>query len=182
MLKSELDSKLNKTLDFLKSELNQIRTGRATPTLIENIVADAYGSKMTLKELGSITSLDSQTLVVTPWDSGNASSILKAIRESELHLNPIDDSGRVRVPIPSLTEERRKEFIKLASVKLEECRQAIRSVRQEAMKDVDASFAKKELSEDEKFSMKEDIEDLIKKYTGQAEEIAEAKKEDLLKI
>jgi ribosome recycling factor len=100
-------------LIFLKSELAQIRTGRASPALIENVMVDAYGSKMAMKEVGSISVLDSQNLVVSPWDKSLIQAVAKALRESELKINAVDESDRVRVPFPALTEERRKEFVKI---------------------------------------------------------------------
>ncbi|OGC70422.1 ribosome recycling factor [candidate division WWE3 bacterium RIFOXYC1_FULL_39_7] len=179
---AEFKSRLNKSLDFLVSELSQIRTGRANPALIENVSVEAYGSKMSLKELGSISLLDTQNLVVIPWDKSLIHAIAKAIRESDLKLNAIDDPDKVRVPIPSLTEERRIEFTKIVSTKVEECKNAMRNVRQEAMKDIDKSFADKEIGEDEKFREKEEIEKIMKEYLADVDEHGESKKEDLLKI
>lgn len=182
MNQSELKSKLEKSLEFFRNELNQVRTGRATPALIENIEVDAYGSNMKLIELGSITAMDSQNLVVIPWDKNLLSGVAKAIRESELHLNPVVDNDRVRVPIPALTEERRKEFVKLASSKCEETKNAMRSIRQDAMRDIDKAFNEKSLGEDEKFTQKEAVEKTVKEYVTKADELTEAKKEDLLKV
>ena len=178
----EFKSRLNKSLEFLVSELSQIRTGRANPVLIENISVEAYGSRMTLKELGSISSLDAQSLVVIPWDKSLIHSIAKAIRESDLKLNPIDDPDKIRVPIPALTEERRIEFTKIVSTKVEECKNAMRNVRQDAMKDIDKEFADKNIGEDEKFRQKEEVEKIMKEFLSTVDEHGDGKKEDLLKI
>ena len=182
MTTTEFKSRLTKSIDFLKVELNQIRTGRATPALIEDIKVDAYGTSMSLKELSSISLLDSQNLVVAPWDKGLIKPIAKAIRESELKLNPVDESDKVRVPIPALTEERRKEFTKIVATKLEECKNAMRNVRQEAMKDIEKDFSEKAIGEDEKFRLKEEVEKIMKEFLSEAEELGENKKEELLKI
>lgn len=179
---SELKSKLSKCLDFLKSELAQVRTGRANPLILENISVEAYGSKMTLKELGSITVLDSRNLVVSPWDKSLIKDIGRAIAESELRLNPIIDENIVRVPIPTLTEERRKEFTKIVAVKVEECKNSMRNIRQDAMKMIDKLFSDKELGEDEKFSKKEEVEKLVKEYTSEADKLGDAKKVDLMLV
>ena len=182
MQKSELKNKLETAVDHLRQELSNIRTGRATPVLIEDIEVSAYGSKMTVKEVASITVQDAQMLLVAPWDKSVVKSIDKAIRESDLHLNPAVDGDVVRVPIPALTEERRKEFAKLASVKAEECKQAIRNIRQDAMKSIDKQFNEKVISEDEKFTMKEDFESVVKDYTAKANTLVEDKQKDILTV
>lgn len=179
---SELKIKLSKSIDFLKSELSQIRTGRASPSLIEAVLVDAYDSKMSIKELGTITVMDSQNLVVSPWDKALLKPIAKAVRESGLGLNPIDEPDRVRIPVPALTEERRTELSKMVSVKVEECKNSLRNVRQDAMKDIDKDFADKNISEDEKFSQKEEVEKTIKGFVEQADELGETKKKELLAI
>lgn len=182
MNKSELKSKLDKSIEFLVQELRNIRTGRANPSLVSDVKVDAYGSKMTLKELGSIVLLDPQTIAITPWDKSLIGSISKAIREGDLNLNPVEDSDRVRIPIPPLTEERRKELTKVVSTKVEETKQAMRSIRQEAMKDIDKDFSDKLIGEDEKFSQREDVEKVIKEYVDLADTKGESKKEELLKV
>lgn len=178
----ELKLKLSKSIEFLKSELSQIRTGRASPSLIESVFVEAYDSKMSVKELGTITVMDSQNLVVSPWDKSLLKPIAKAIRESGLGLNPIDEPDRVRIPVPALTEERRTELAKIVSVKVEECKNSLRNVRQDAMKYVEKEFADKNISEDEKFSQKEEVEKTLKTFIEQADELGEAKKKELLVI
>lgn len=182
MNKSELKSKLEKTIEFFRGELSNIRTGRANPSLIADVKVDAYGSKMTLKELGSISLLDSQTLVVTPWDKTVLAAISKGINESDLNLTTAQDSDRVRVPIPPLTEERRKELVKIVSTKMEDSKQSIRSIRQDVMKEIDKDFTEKLIGEDEKFTQKDEVEKIVKEYVSKLEELAEVKKEDLLKV
>ncbi len=182
MNNSELKSKLQKSLDHLKNELSQIRTGRATPGLIENIQVEAYGSKMMIKELGSISILDPQNLVVSSWDKSLNNAIVAAVRDSDLKVNPVIDGASVRVPIPPLTEERRKEFAKIASQKVEEAKNSMRSIRQDAMKDIDKEFSEKRIGEDEKFSKRDEVEKLVKEFVSEAEEIGEAKKEDLMRV
>jgi ribosome recycling factor len=178
----ELKSRLEKSLEFLHSELSQIRTGRATPSLLENIEVDAYGSKMKVKELGSITLLDNQNLAVVPWDKALGAAIAGAIRDSELKLNPVSEPGRVRVPVPALTEERRKEFAKIAAGKVEEAKGSMRNVRQDAMKEIDKKFADKLIGEDDKFTQKEEVEKIVKEYVTKADDLGEAKKTDLMTI
>lgn len=182
MTSSELKSKLQKTLDFLESELTQIRTGRATPALVEGISVEAYGTKMAIRELGSISAVDSQNIVISPWDKGVVDAIDKALRESDLNINPVVDGDLIRVPVPAPTEERRKEFAKVISTKLEEARSAIRNIRQEAVKAIDKKFSAKEIGEDDKFKMKEDVEEIIKEFNERASALGEAKTKDVMTV
>ncbi|GIW69753.1 MAG: ribosome-recycling factor [Patescibacteria group bacterium] len=179
---SELKSKLSKAQEFLKGELSQIRTGRASPSLLEGILVEAYGTKMTIIELASVMVSDSQNLVVTPWDKTLIKSIAKAIREFQPSLNPVEESDRIRVPVPLLTEERRKEMARMVGVKVEECKNAIRNIRQEAMKDIDKMFSDKAIGEDEKFRFKEEVEKIVKEYSDGADEIGEVKKKEILTV
>jgi len=179
---AELKTKLNASLEHLRVELSKIRTGRASPSLIEDILVDSYGSKMRIKELGSIIVSDAQTIVISPWDKGLLKSIEKAIRESGQSLNPATDGDVVRLPIPALTEDRRKEFVKTASSKVEEGKNSIRNARQDAMKDIDKSFSDKTISEDEKFTQKAEVEDVVKEFIKKAEELGENKKNEIMKI
>ena len=182
MNNSELRSKLSKVGEFLRGELSQIRTGRASPALIENIQVDAYGTKMMLIEVGSITVLDPQNLVITPWDKGLIKSITKSIRESQASLNPVEESDRIRIPVPSLTEERRRELAKIVGVKAEECKNSIRNIRQDAMKDIEKMFNYKSIGEDEKFRLKEETEKIVKEFTDGVEEISETKRSEILTV
>lgn len=182
MLITDLEQKLTLSLEFFASELTKIRTGRASSILVENIEVPAYGSKMKIKELGSIAVPEPGLILISPWDKSLLKEIDKALRESSLGVNPVTGSDSVKVIIPSLTEERRKELVKAIGVKLEECKTSIRNIRQDAMKEVDKAFSDKAIGEDEKFSSKEHIEEIIKKYSERAEEASDAKKEDVLKV
>jgi len=162
--------------------MSKVRTGRASPSLLEEIKVNAYNSKMAIKELSSIMVPDPQSLVVSPWDKSLLQEINSAIKSSDLNLNPFIDGDVVRVPIPDLTEERRKELSKSVIAKVEEVKGSIRNIRQEAMKDIDTQFAAKQISEDEKFTQNEEIEKIVKEYTDKVVELGEAKKADLLKI
>lgn len=179
---SDLTNRLNKCVDHFKTELSKVKTGRATPSLVESIPVDTYGSIMQVRELASITLLDSQNILISPWDKGVAKDIYKAIAESDLKVSPVIDGSNIRVPIPALTEERRIEMTKIVSTKLEESKNSIRSVRQDAMKDIEKEFADKKIGEDEKFTQKDKVEKTVKDFIQQADELSEAKKLELLKI
>jgi ribosome recycling factor len=179
---SLLESKFEKSLGFLKTELTKISTGRAKPSLIEDLKIDAYGSQMLLKELGSITLSDNQTLLIAPWDKGLIGAITKAIRESDLNLNPAEDSDKIRIPIPSLNEERRSELSKVVALKVEEVKKSIRSIRQEAMKEIDKDFSDKKISEDGKFSGYKKVDDAMKDYLKKVDDAGDSKKKDLMTV
>jgi ribosome recycling factor len=182
MNKSEIKRDLTDAVEFFKNELSKIRTGRASSSLIEDISIDVYGSKMRIKELGSITVPEPQLIVVSPWDRSQIPSISKAINTSELNLNSSFDNEKVRVPVPPLSQERRTELAKIVSTKLEACKTTIRNLRNDVMKSLDKSFADKAISEDEKFQQKEEADKLIKEFTEQADSIAEDKKKSLMEL
>ncbi len=182
MLISELKSKLQKSLDFLETELAQIRTGRANPSLLESIQVDAYDSKVSIQELGSITIQEGQTILVTPWDKTLLNTIANAIRESDLKLNPVVTGDVLRVPIPPLTEDRRIELTKVVSQKVEDAKNSLRHIRQDAMKDIEEDFTAKRIGEDDKFKQKDDVEKVVKEYVSSADAIGESKKQDVLKV
>lgn len=182
MTAAELRSKLDKALEFLVSELAQIRTGRASPTLLEDIPVFAYDTQMTIKEVGNVTVADSQSLLIVLWDRSLINEVARAVRESDLKLNPVVGGDSVRVPIPPLTEERRKELVRVVSSKVEATKNTMRLIRQDAMKDIDKQFADKQIGEDEKFSGREETEEIVKEYTDKADEMGERKKEDVMTV
>lgn len=182
MTNKELKDQLEDSVEILKQDLSQVRTGRASPSLLDSVKVNAYDSKMSIKEVGTVTMPDPTTLLIVPWDKSLIDNIAKAIRESDIKVNPIVEGDRVRISFPGLTEERRKEFAKIVSDRVEECRQRIRRVRQEAMKDIDKMFSDKEISEDEKFALQENVEETIKDYNKKVEEIGEKKTEEIMTV
>jgi ribosome recycling factor len=182
MLFKELNQKLTLSLEFFVAELTKIRTGRASTALVENIELEAYGSRMKIKEVGSISVPEPQTIVIAPWDRSLLKDIDKALRESSLGVNPVVGGDSVKVPIPALTEERRKDMVKTVGVKLEECKNSMRNIRQDVMKQIDKSFTDKEIGEDDKFNQKEEVEEIVKDYVKRAEEASDSKKEEILKV
>lgn len=182
MTSAELKKKLEASIDFLKGELTQIRTGRVIPAILDGVVVHAYGSEMSVVELGSVNMLDAQTLQIAPWDKSVLEAIASGIRESDLNLNPTVRGEVVIVPVPAPTEERRIEMTKVVTSKVEECKQSLRSIRQDAMKSVDTRFANKEFGEDEKFTLKEEYEEIVKDFVKKAESLGETKKEEVMKV
>ena len=179
----ELKNRLAKSIDFLDSEISQIRTGRVSPALVSDISVEAYsGSFMTVKELGSIAVMDPHNLSITPWDKSVLDAIVNGIRNTGQGLNAIKEADRIRVSVPALTEERRIEFTKDVSEKVENCKNSMRSIRQEVMKEIDKDFSDKAITEDEKFKQKEEVKRVIKEFIDQADSIGEEKKKELMTV
>lgn len=171
-------SKFNKVLDVVKVDLATIRTGKATSALIENMVVDAYGSKMKLLELATISATDPTTLVVTPFDMSNTETIAKAISEANLGLSAVPEETRIRVMVPTLSEERREEYVKLAKTKIEGGKVMIRQVRHEAMEDV----IKSDLDEDAKKRDEKEIQLTVDKCNAELDKLLFDKEKELMTV
>ena len=178
----KLTQQLQNIIDYLKSELSTIRTGRAHATMVEDLPVEAYGQKMILKELASITVPDPQLIVLDPWDKSVIPDIEKAVRESKLGLSPVVDEEVIRVPVPSLSEERRQEFVKLVKEIVEETRQKVRYARQEAIEEIRRQEKDKEISEDEKFRLQKEIQGQVEDCNREIKEMGEGKEEEILRI
>src|SRR3989338_3520363 len=161
-------------VEHYKTDISSIRSGRATPAFVEDIVADAYGQKMKLKELASISVPEPRTIAIQPWDKGVLEAISKALQQSNLGMNPIADGDLIRLNMPALTEERRKEFIKLLKQKTEHAHIQIRKLREDIMR----SFA--DLSEDEIFRSKADLQKVVDDYNRKLEDLEKKKEGELM--
>ena len=163
-----------------KSEMQKVRTGRAHPDMLAGIKVEAYGQYMPLSQVANITTADATMLLITPFDPSTIQAIASAIRADQtLGLNPADDGRVVRVPVPPLTEERRKEIVKTASTKVEEAKVALRKVRDDARKELKAAD---DLSEDVKKRGEKEIDDLIKKFSNKIDELFKIKESEIMKI
>lgn len=167
-------------VSFYKSDIASIRTGRATPALVEDVPVSAYGQVMTIKELASISTPEPRVLVIQPWDKGVLEAITAAIQKSSVGLAPIVDSNLVRMTIPSLTEERRREFIKLLKSKTEDARVKIRKVREDVWATIQRLERDGDIREDDKFSGKEDLQKIVDEYNGKIEELEKKKELELM--
>jgi ribosome recycling factor len=170
----------DKVLGFYKNDIATIRTGRANPAMVEDIEVDYYNQKFRIKELASINIPEPRTVVIQPWDKGSMEAISGAIRKSDLGLNPVVDSNVIRLNIPSLTEERRKEFVKLLKQKSEESRIKIRRVREETWDKIQKMEKDKEIREDEKFKAKEDLQKMTDEFNKKIEELEKKKEGELM--
>lgn len=173
---------MEKSFQFLKNELSKIRAGKATPALVANLLVDYYGTKTPLRQLATITCPESRLILISPFDKNSLREIEKAILQSSQGLNPQNDGKVIRVLLPPLTEERRKETTQLVSQKLEETKKVFRDIREESWKKIREMEENKEISEDDKYKAKKELDELIGEFNAKAEEIAEKKKEEIMKI
>lgn len=173
------NSQLDKPVEHLRQELAGIRSGRATPALVENLLVEAYDSKSTLKELASITTPEPQSLMVQPWDVGILKNIERAVRDSSIGIEPINDGRVIRIIIPPLTEERRNEFVKVVKQKAEEARVALRSVREKEMKEIKKSENEGAISEDESKRLQKKFQEEIDSFNKKIDDLVEAKEKEM---
>ncbi len=179
----EYELKMQGALEHLESELGKIRTGRAHPGMLDGIMVEAYGAQMPLNQVANVTAPEAQLLQITPFDPANLQHISAAIRSDQsLGFNPSDDGRIVRVPVPALTEERRRKLVKQASEKVEEARIAMRTVRQDGLKDAKHRKEAKELSEDDVKLVEKEFDRLMSEYQGKIEEAFKAKEKDILTL
>ena len=165
--------------ESLKIEFSSLRIGRATPALVENILVDCYGSKISIKQLASISVPEPRILIIEPWDRTVLSNLEKAILASDLNLNPIVDKNLIRINIPPLTEERRSAILKILNSKLEEAKIKYRSGRDKIMKEINESFNAKKITEDEKFKIKEEVQKLINLTNKNLENLLKLKEKEI---
>ncbi|MEX2007421.1 MAG: ribosome recycling factor [Candidatus Levyibacteriota bacterium] len=183
-LTSQTREKMQKVLDMLRSDLATVRTGRAAPSLVENIVISAYGGSARLKvmELATISATDPHTLAVTPFDGSIIGEIQKGIVDSGSGLNPVIDGQLIRIAIPMLSEERRQELIKLMKQKLENGKIMVRQARHEAMEEVKKQYNDKTIGEDDMSRLEKEIQKVTDDTISQIDEMGKRKEEELMQI
>lgn len=177
------EQKMNTALEHFEADLRKVRTGRAHPDMLASVTIEAYGQRMPLNQVANVTAPEPQSLLISPFDPSNIGAIAQAIRdEQSLGFNPSDDGRVVRVPIPSLTEERRREMVKQLGDKVEHCRIAMRQVRQDAFKDAKRRKEAKELSENDVTRIEKEIDKLMGEFQGKIDEAFKAKEQEILTI
>jgi ribosome recycling factor len=181
-LKKEAASRMAKSVESLKHELIKLRTGRAHTSLLDHITVNYYGSEVPLKQVASITVGDSRTLVVSPWEKNMVSAVEKAILASDLGLNPVTAGTVMRIPLPPLTEERRRDLVKVVRHEGEGARVAIRNIRRDANTLLKELLKEKEITEDAERRAQDDIQKLTDKYIGEIEKVLETKEAELMEI
>jgi ribosome recycling factor len=178
----DVEDRMKKSIGNLQKEFSAIRTGRANPALFEGIKVSVYGSDMPLNQVATISCPEARLVVIQPWDKGNLGEIERAILKSDLSLNPSNDGNLIRIQIPDLTEERRKEYVKHAKAKAEECRVAIRNVRRDGNEMVKALEKDKEISEDESKSGMDRIQKLTDRFIADVQKLTDNKEKDILSL
>jgi len=177
-----LKPELEKTLEYLKGELIKIRIGRATPAMVEDLEVECYGQKMPLNQLANISTPQPRLIIIQPWDKSILESIEKGIARSSLGLRPIIDGEIVRVNIPPLNEEKRKELTKILREKIEEARISVRHKREEVWKKLQEMEKNKEIREDDKFRGKDELQKAIDEYNDKIEKIREKKEKEIMTV
>jgi ribosome recycling factor len=178
----DIENKMKKTIQSVEEDLGSIRTGRASAALFEKIKVDCYGQSMPLNQVASISVPEARLVVIQPWDRGTLSDIEKAIQKSELSLNPNNDGKLIRINIPPLTEERRKELIKIAKNKAEAGRVSVRNVRRDANEDLKKLEKDADITEDDLKKGKDDIQKITDKYIEVINKILESKEKEILEV
>jgi ribosome recycling factor len=179
---SDAEDGMKKAVDSFKRELQKIRTGRANAAMLDGIKVDYYGTPTPVNQVATVQVVDARLITVKPWEKNMIAVIDKAIRASDLGINPVADSELVRVPIPPLTQERRKELAKNVSKQTEEARVAVRSARRDAMDMIKDGEKDKQITEDERKKGEAKIQELTDKYVNQLEDIAKAKEKEIMEL
>mgnify|MGYP001304088232 CR=1 FL=1 len=181
-VKKTAEQKMKKTLETLKVDLGKVRTGRAHAGILDHIMVDYYGTPTPIPQVGNVTLIDARTIGVSPWDKKMTAAIEKAIRDSDLGLNPSSMGETVRVPMPALTEERRKELIKVVRHEGESARVAVRNVRRDANNHLKDLLKQKKVAEDEERRAQDDVQKLTDRHITEIDKLLQQKETDLLAI
>ena len=181
-IKKSTDDKMNKTIETLKADLGKIRTGRAHTGLLDHVMVDYYGTPTAINGVANVTLLDARTIGVTPWEKKMVPAIEKAIRDSDLGLNPATSGETVRVPMPALTEQRRKDLIKVVHKEGEAARVAVRNVRRDANNHLKDLLKQKKVAEDEERRAQDDVQKLTDRHIAEIDKLLAAKEADLMAI
>jgi len=179
---ADAESRMGKAMEALRRELDTIRTGRASPSLVERLSVEYYGTPTPLNQLAGISVPEPRLLVIQPWDRGTIGAIEKAIQKSELGLNPSNDGQVIRIQIPHLTEERRKQMVKLVHNHVEESKVAVRNIRRDAMGHARDLLNEKLVSEDDLRRAEQQVEDVTKRFVEEADKIGKAKEREVLEV
>ena len=181
-IKRNAEQKMNKSIEALKVDLGKVRTGRAHTGILDHVMVDYYGTPTPIPQVANVTLIDNRTIGVTPWDKKLAGVVEKAIRDSDLGLNPSTQGDLVRIPMPALTEERRRDLIKVVKHEGENAKIAIRNLRRDAIHALKELLKEKEVSEDQERRAQDEVQKLTDKFIGDVDKLLAAKEADLLVI
>ena len=182
LIKNDINNRMDSSISSLKMEMSGIRAGRASPSMLDTIKVDVYGSKMPINQIGNITTPEPRLINIDIWDQGNVSAVEKAIRESDLGINPSIEGTLIRLPLPQLTEERKLEYIKLAKKIGEASKVAIRNIRRDGIEQFKKLEKDKEIGEDESKKLQSDIEEITSTHVKLIDSIVSEKEVDLSKV
>lgn len=172
----------SKVMDFFKKDISSLRTGRANPNVLDAVQVEAYGTKQPLNAVGSITVPDGRSIVIAPWDKGVIKEIEKALVEANLGFGVVNEGERVRLTIPAMTEENRKDIVKKLNEKMEDSRVRIRQVREEVKNAIEEAEENKEVNEDDKFRFIKELDEIVSKYNSELKEIRDKKEAEIMTI
>lgn len=178
----DAETRMQKSIESYKIEISKLRTGRANPSILDHIHVDYYGSPMPINQVANVTASDARTLTITPWEKNMVQAIEKAIINSDLGLNPATQGLVIRVPMPALNEERRKQLIKIVRTEAETARVSIRNVRRDANTTLKESLKNKDITEDDERRQSDIVQKLTDKYVKEVDQITTAKETDLMAI
>ena len=181
-LKKNTESKMKKSLDALKNDLGKVRTGRAHTGLLDHVMVDYYGVQTPLSGVANVSLIDARTIGISPWEKKLVGAIEKAIRESDLGLNPAAMGDTIRVPMPTLTEERRKELVKVVRGEGENARVAVRNLRRDANHVLKDALKKKEISEDDERRAQDDVQKLTDRFVTEVDKLVAEKEKEVLTV
>jgi ribosome recycling factor len=181
-IKKDAKERMAKSIDSFKNHLNKVRTGRAHPSLLDNVTVEYYGMDTPLNQVGNVSVPDARTLAITVFDKSMVGAVEKAILKSDLGLNPSSNGTLIRIPLPPLTEERRKDLVKVVRGEGENAKIAIRNIRRDANSDIKALLKNKEISEDEQRQAEDEIQKITDTFIKQVDEILASKEAELMEI
>ena len=179
---TDVDARMDRTLEAFRRDLTQLRTGRAAPSLVENLTVDYYGTATPLKQIASISAPDARAIMVQPWDRGSLREIEKSLQRSEMGFNPSNDGNVITVPIPPLTNERRQEMVKLLRRKAEESKVSVRNVRRDGLETLRKLERDKGISQDENRRAQDQLQKVTDGHTRQVDDTASAKEAEILQV
>jgi len=181
-LKQDAETRMGKSVESLKNDLSKIRTGRAHTSLLDHITVEYYGAAVPLSQVANVSVSDARTLAVTPWEKQMVAPIEKAIMTSDMGLNPMTAGEVIRVPLPPLTEERRKDMIKIVRQEGEGAKVAVRNIRRDVLSDFKSLQKDKEITEDEERHAQDDVQKITDRYVAMIDELLKEKEKDLMEI
>jgi ribosome recycling factor len=181
-IKKTTEQKMNKTVDSLKVDLGKVRTGRAHPGILDHVHVDYYGTMMPINQVANVTLADARTITVQPWEKKMVGVVERAIRDSDLGVNPATQGDLIRIPMPALTEERRRDLTKIVRTEAENARVAVRNIRRDANEHLKKLLKDKEVSEDEEHKAQDEVQKMTDRHIAEIDQLLHAKEADLMVV